>query len=267
MLKVATKILALVLIAGWVPAFAARQDIDQATVRAYGGFPYKITKSGSYKLTSNLVVPAGKDGIDVTAPDVTIDLNRFSIIGPVVCTRDTPTVCPAASSGIGIKSGDDETPGSPDVKVLNGAVRGMGSHGIFLIGDGSLVERVSARSNAGDGIIVAGIVLNCSAIANGSFGFLATTVRDSEAASNTGDGILLDGRGGVAMGDTSSFNGGVGIVAANGSVMNSTITLNKGVGIQATCPSAILNNTIVTNASSIATSEPGCVLENNGTRP
>ena len=270
MVRVATKIFALVLIAGTVPAFAARQDIDQAKVKEDGGFPYKITKSGSYKLTSNLIVPAGKDGIDVTAPDVTIDMNGFSIIGPVVCSGeiDTPAVCPAASSGIGIASGasDPET-GSPDVKVLNGAVRGMGSHGIFLTGDGSLVEKVSARSNAGAGIIVGGMVLNSSAIGNGSTGILANSVRDSEAASNTQDGIILDGRGGVAMGDVSADNGGVGIRPQNGSVMNSVITLNKGAGIQALCPSAIMNNTIVANASSIVTNEPSCVLENNGTRP
>ena len=255
--------------AGSVSAFAARQDINQETVRANGGFPYKITKSGSYKLTSNLVVPAGKDGIDVTAPDVTIDMNGFSIIGPVVCTGevDIPAVCPAASGGVGIKSGGETEPGSPDVKVMNGSVSGMGAQGIFLIGDGNLVEKVSARSNAGIGMVVLGTVLNSSAIGNGATGILASSVRDSEAASNTGDGIDLDGRGGVAMNDISADNGGVGIRPANGSVMNSTITLNKGAGVLATCPSAMMNNTIVANASSIETDGPGCVFENNGTRP
>ena len=267
MVRVASKIFALVLIAGSVSAFAARQDINQETVRAYGGFPYKITKSGSYKLTSNLVVPAGKDGIDVMAPDVTIDLNGFGIIGQVECTDDSPAVCPAASSGIGIASvGATPETRFPDVKVLNGFVRGMGAQGIFLTGDGSLVEKVSVRSNAGAGMIVAGMVLNSSAIGNGSNGIFAISVRDSEAASNAGDGIDLDGVGGAAMNDLSSLNGGVGVRPANGSVMNSTITLNKGAGIFATCPSALMNNTIVANASSISMQDQGCVLENNGTR-
>jgi hypothetical protein len=259
----------LVVLVESAPVFAAKHEIDQATIKADGGFPYKITKTGSYKLTSNLVVPAGVDGIDVLAPNVTIDLNGFSITGPVVCTGLGPVTCPTATTGVGINgSNENENETGPaDVKVFNGSVNGMGSHGIFLSGDGSMVERVSAQSNAGSGIIVAGSVLESSSIGNGSTGILAFIVRDSEAADNVGDGIVTDGRGGVAMDDVSSFNGKRGIVAQNGSVTGSTITLNKGVGLQATCPSAILNNTIVANASSILTEEPGCVLENNGTRP
>ena len=258
----------LVVLVESAPVFAARHEIDQSAVKANGGFPYKITKSGSYKLTSNLVVPAGIDGIDVLAPDVTIDLNGFSITGPIVCTGFGPVTCPTATTGVGINgSNENETAGPADVKVFNGSVNGMGSHGIFLSGDGSMVERVSVQSNAGSGIIVAGSVLESSSIGNGSTGVLAFIVRDSEAANNAGDGIITDGRGGVALDDVSSFNGKRGIVAQNASVTGSTITLNKGVGLQATCPSAILNNTIVANASSIQTEEPGCVLENNGTRP
>jgi hypothetical protein len=116
-------------------------------------------------------------------------------------------------------------------------------------------------------MIVDGSVLDSSAIANGQTGILAIIVRDSEAANNVHDGIILDGRGGVATNDASSDNGGRGIVAQNASVINSTTTLNKGVGLFAICPSAILNNTIVANTSSIQTEEPGCVLQNNGTRP
>jgi hypothetical protein len=266
--KIATAICIALVLAESAPMFAAKHEIDQSSVKAEGGFPFKITKSGSYKLNSNLVVPAGVDGIDILAPDVTLDLNGFSIIGQVVCTGFGPVTCPTATTGIGINgSNADETEGPADIKILNGAVRGMGSHGIFVSGDGSLVDKVSAQSNAGAGLIVAGSVINSSAIANGSTGILAFIVRDSEAANNVRDGIITDGRGGVAMDDVSSFNGNRGIVAQNGSVTGSTITLNKGVGLSAICPSAILNNTIVANASSIQTEQNGCVLENNGTRP
>jgi hypothetical protein len=268
MSKIVTSLFILVVLATSSPVFGAKHEIDQASVKAEGGFPFKITKSGSYKLTGNLDVPAGADGIDILAPDVTIDLNGFSIMGPVVCTGVVPATCPTATAGVGINgSGDPGTLGPADVKVFNGSVRGMGSHGIFLSGDGSLVQKVSAQSNAGSGIIVAGSVIDSSAIANGQTGILAVIVRDSEAASNVHDGIVLDGRGGVGTGDVSSDNGGRGIVAQNGSVINSTTTLNKGVGLFAICPSAILNNTIVANASSIQTEDAGCVLENNGTRP
>jgi hypothetical protein len=266
MLKLATTLCALSVIAGSIPGFAARHEIDQATVRNEGGFPYKITKSGSYKLMSNLMVPAGKDGIEILANDVTIDMNGFGIIGPVVCSS-FPTVCPTASTGIGIKNGEPGMPNFGDTKVMNGFIRGMGSHGIDIIGDGSLVDRVSAQGNAGLGIIVEGTVNASSAIGNGESGILALIVNNSEAAFNVADGIVLDGRGGVALADVSSDNGGNGIDAENASVTGSTITLNKGIGINAVCPSAILNNTIVANTTSIQTDRPGCVLENNGTRP
>jgi hypothetical protein len=269
MSKIVTSFFILVVLVTSSPVFGAKHEIDQASVRADGGFPFKITKSGSYKLTSNLTVPAGTDGVDILAPDVTLDLNGFSIIGPVVCAVNfEPATCPAPTAGVGIRAGGDEGPSGPgDVKVLNGSVRGMGSTGIFMTGDGSLVQKVSAESNAGTGMVVAGSVVDSSAIGNGSTGIFASIVRDSEAASNAKDGIVLDARGGVAIGDLSSINGGRGIVAPNASVTGSTMTLNKGVGLFAVCPSAILNNTIVANASSIQTEDAGCVLENNGTRP
>ena len=102
---------------------------------------------------------------------------------------------------------------------------------------------------------------------NGMLGILALIVNISEAAHNVGDGIALDGRGGVAMAVVSSDNGRNGIDAANGSVTGSTVTLNKGVGINAICPSALLNNTIVANGTSIHATSAGCALENNGTTP
>ena len=60
--------------------------IDQAKVNAGGitpgdepGFPATLRRSGRYKLTGNLAVPAGKNGIEVTQHEITIDLNGFTI--------------------------------------------------------------------------------------------------------------------------------------------------------------------------------------------
>jgi hypothetical protein len=62
--------------------------IDQAKAQAGGitpgddpGFPVTISRGGKYKLTSSLIVTAGTNGINVTAPFVTIDLNSFRIFG------------------------------------------------------------------------------------------------------------------------------------------------------------------------------------------
>src|SRR5256885_13905531 len=69
------------------------------------GFPVTISVSGSYKLSGNLTVPdANTSAIQISADHVTIDLNGFSIIGPVVCTG-FPITCTPHGSGSGIDGG------------------------------------------------------------------------------------------------------------------------------------------------------------------
>ncbi len=234
------------------------------------GFPVTISQPGSYKLSGNLTVPdANTTAIQITADHVTLDLNGFAIIGPVVCTS-SPAVCPPAGSGIGVDA--ENAPGKEGprgIKVLNGTIRGIGSTGIVITGTGAYVEKVTVNSCGGSGFVVAGSVVESAATLNGSFGFLAITVRGSVATDNHGNGIILDGSGGIAIGDIASFNGGNGIQSPNGTVTSSTMVRNVGFGISAVCPSSIFGNTIVSNtAGSITTTnlEP-CVLVNNATRP
>src|SRR5438128_1949460 len=44
------------------------------------GFPVTISQPGSYGLSSNLTVPLGNHGIEITADGVTLDLNGFGIL-------------------------------------------------------------------------------------------------------------------------------------------------------------------------------------------
>ena len=53
--------------------------INQSTVTAAGGFPYSISQPGSYRLSGNLVVPGDTNGIQISASNVTLDLNGFNI--------------------------------------------------------------------------------------------------------------------------------------------------------------------------------------------
>jgi hypothetical protein len=70
------------------PALAVDGTIEinhDAIVASPTGYPFTIAQAGSYRLTSNLVVTAGKDGIFVSPAvafgfDVTVDLNGFRII-------------------------------------------------------------------------------------------------------------------------------------------------------------------------------------------
>jgi hypothetical protein len=112
------------------------------------GFPVLISTSGAYRLTSRLVVPsANTDGIAIFGGtgDVSIDLNQFSIVGPVLCSgfSGNPLSCtPSSGAGAGIDGS-----GSRGLSVKNGSVIGMGDIGIYL-GERGEVTNVMVHNNA-----------------------------------------------------------------------------------------------------------------------
>ena len=70
------------------------QTIDHAQALRGGvtpldapGYPVTISRPGHYRLSGDLVVPAHADGILITAPDVTLDLNGHTVRGPVRCAH------------------------------------------------------------------------------------------------------------------------------------------------------------------------------------
>ena len=72
-------------------------------------------------------------------------------------------------SGIGVKAVADAGPSPENVRVMNGTVRGMGGHGVRLIGNGTVVERVHAISNGGPGLVVGlGSIIDSVAMFNGA---------------------------------------------------------------------------------------------------
>lgn len=124
-------------------------EINQAKALSGGvtfgdtpGFPVLLTDPGSYRLTSNLDVPANTTGIVVNIQDTTLDLNGFTISGQYVC-------CAAAGSGTGIQSPVAR------IKVINGGVQGFGLHGIQL-GAFSHVEGIVVRHAGANGIELGG---------------------------------------------------------------------------------------------------------------
>ena len=232
------------------------------------GFPVTIGLEGSYRLTSNLVVPdRNTTAIQILESNVTIDLNGFTITGPVECTGFPVTSCGPTAGGVGILG----LIGRNNISIFNGTIQGMGG-GINLNGGTHIrIENVHAVNNAGDGILVPGTidakVLSCT------------------ASENLGTGI--SGGGGVFIGNTASGNGSDGI-NANGSITNNVAELNGGSGIHgsgsisgnytqgnlhqgifASCPFA----TVVSNAANgntggdIFTSGAGCTRANNTPAP
>jgi hypothetical protein len=182
----------------------------QVALKSNAGFPIVVNKSGTYKLTANLNVPADVDGI-VVEPGViaVIDLSGFTIKGPAQCFKGSD--CFVFNGTVGIRV----APGST-LQVSNGHVRGftrlaIGDPGAFnfskviankvqVTNSGSglaaylvMAEHVLAMDNAGIGISAEkGSVLHSLAVSNNQGIFVAMgTVRGCVARANTLQGFLF----------------------------------------------------------------------------
>jgi len=213
----------------------------------HAGFPIIICQAGSYRLSGHLSVPdAGTNGIDITADNVTLDLNGFTLSGPVTCTPfSIPLHCTATGKGIGIMSSGSRK----NITVRNGTVRGMGSSGIQLGATvGGLVEDMHVESSGGSmgaGIVLdIGTVTRCTVTANAGSGIVASsdsTISFNSVTSNGANGV--DGGGLVSNNDISE-NGQDGIHNA-GLVLHNSIHANNGFGINGA--SGFLGNSILSN--------------------
>jgi hypothetical protein len=211
---------------GCVPAFASDGVvlINQAKVNASGGFPFKITHSGSYELSGNLIVPANTDAIELLVDDVTIDLNGFTIKGPIACDNGTGANC--APAAIGTPAGIS-APAAIGVNVRNGHIRGF-VFGIQLLGgliedmefvsniDGiaandAVIRRTTARNSGNVGIICAGCVVTESiARDNFSYGFFLSgggVFGSNRVTSSPGHPFVVDPS--ITSQHNSSCDGGI----------------------------------------------------------
>lgn len=227
------------------------------------GFPVTISESGSYRLDSNLIVPdAATTAIEITADNVTLDLGGFSIIGPNTCTPNPVQCTYSGGSGIGIKAVAAVGVSPENVRVQNGTVRGMGGHGIRLIGNGTVVERVQALSNGGPGIVVGeGSVIDSIVRSNGAGAALVGTIVRNCIATNNVFGIFVR-PGGVAIGNVAAYNSVGGISVNQATAANNTAYNNGDYGFDGVCPGVLVGNTAVGNGTNIRTNGQ-CTLANN----
>jgi hypothetical protein len=119
----------------------AQAAISQAKISSW---PHMLTQPGHYKLTGNIAVPAGTSGILIAAANVTLDLNGFTIAGPVTCTGQGVCSQPALNLG-GIEINGD------GAVVRNGTVRGFAGRGIYAYAQSRLAD-LHVTQNAGLGI-------------------------------------------------------------------------------------------------------------------
>jgi parallel beta-helix repeat protein len=124
---------------------------------------YKITQPGSYYLTASAAAAGNKHGITITASNVTIDLNGFTLTG-----------AGAGTAGSGIRPNVT----AKGIHVSNGNLNNWGVSGIDLSSFNcvdAIVENITASGNGLDGFSLGlnSAVRSCIAESNGRAGFLA----------------------------------------------------------------------------------------------
>ncbi len=207
------------------------------------GFPVTIGASGSYRLTGNL---SNSDPnltmISVTASNVAIDLNGFSIVGPTTCTGAGTTLsCLDTGIGFGISASQ------PHVSVRNGVVRGNGRDGVVL-GAICRIEGVTVQENGRDGFVGGSycVIESSSSRLNGQRGFSLgseVVVTHCSTGQNGTYGIVA-GASAVISESTARENGSDGILVSTASnISRSSSYDNEGDQIEATA-SAVIGNAV-----------------------
>ena len=208
------------------------------------GFPITLSVTGSYKLTGNLVVPANTRGIEIQADGVTLDLNGFSISGPVTCNTSVspPCTAPANANMHGITNNNE------GAVIRNGSVRGFAGSGIWMkLPGGVVVQDMLLAYNSGSGIMFEPIggglldggarVTRVVAVQNGGSGIYingpataVVNIDNSTASGNGLDGFSLSGGRGSISNCVAEANRRYGLVADSFSLLRGSRFLNNAFG-------------------------------------
>ncbi|MPZ55045.1 MAG: phytase [Rhizobiales bacterium] len=192
-----------------VPAAAMDGEIliDQAKVNAGAitqgdapGFPATLSRPGRYKLTGNLKVPAGKNGIEVAQHDVTIDLNGFTI------SSNPPGEAPTAVDAQDVSG----------LRVTNGTITGF--FYAIVTGELGVIEDMRIVSSGHGVALEKGSRIRNSTIANGSAAGI-TSCKQCLIEQNvvTGNGLSgISVAGGSVLGNVIAGNGDYGLVSSTG---------------------------------------------------
>ena len=151
-------------------------------------YPIVISTSGSYKLIENLICSTQDvNAIEITASDVTIDLNGLTITGPGQST---------GSSGDGIYADNVK-----NITIKNGLIQDFRGNGIDILGstacESTNVLNVTAYNNGEFGIIcgIGGTISGCTANNNSGGGlnfYQGGLVKDNTCYNNSGYGIFVN---------------------------------------------------------------------------
>lgn len=185
-------------------------------------YHFIIGSPGSYYLTGNLGVTKA-NGINVTAPGVTIELNGFQISRSSGAGGDGITIDPAAHRSV----------------IKNGSIRGFANgvqctRTLPFVAEGGAFLQLTVTACSSYGLIGGGSwqVDGCRADENGGVGINASrgTITNCVASRNQREGIFVGGVG-VISNCLASGNQKDGIFCFTGTVVNCIASGNTGNGI------------------------------------
>ena len=182
--------------------------INSTNTPTGGGGLFEITASGSYYLTGNLTGSSGSNGIVVSASNVTIDLNGFTVTGN------------SGIIGIFVSSG---SPTRTNITIANGTLTNWNNQAINTQNANNvLISNVQVSGNATDGIDIGArsTVRGIIASGNGGAGIHAlgndNRIEGNSAISNTQYGIRVDGIKNLIVENNASGNSTVDYSIAAG---------------------------------------------------
>jgi hypothetical protein len=115
-----------------------RQSIDFTNTPGDGTSLFKIASAGSYYLTGSYSVSSGRNFLQITASNVTVDLNGFRIAGQA-----------------GSLDGIDVMSGVTNVRIYNGTFANLGEHAIDEYSASAVsIENVGVNGGGSDAIQV-----------------------------------------------------------------------------------------------------------------
>jgi hypothetical protein len=198
----------------------------------------KITAPGSYYLTKDINAPNGVSGIQLSASNVTIDLNGFSIIGQG--TSGTP-------AGVNVQGTQS------NICVKNGTITGFGGAGISGTIDSSRFEKLIINASGVYGINMRhdNEVRDCVITHNfdGIYMQDGCRVVQSIVTGNRAYGIIGVDQTTIES-CTIAGNNAVGVTVNYGSVVrNCTVRANGATGISFSGGSVIIGNLCDTNGN------------------
>jgi hypothetical protein len=196
------------------------------------GFPVTLGVAGSYRLSGNLFVPAGSDGIAITVDGVTLDLNGFQIAGG------------GTAIGVHARGGVD-----PLVRIVirNGGVTNFSTGVSTASTVGADLRDLRVSDNAISGILSGrgGLVVGNTASRN-LLGIIAT-------------------EGSVVTGNTAIDNRQTGMQIIFSTATGNAAFRNAQEGFLVFCPSTLVGNVAVSNGERNIDDDTGtgCTGANN----